>query len=143
MMMLRSDSAMPRGIRNNNPLNIRKGQDWEGETATERDPEFESFRSPEYGIRAAARIINNYRSYYGLTTVRGIISRWAPPTNDKGEFENDTESYIASVANALGVTPDTPLTAADTPNLISAMIYHENGQQPYSMDTIMTGVAMA
>lgn len=135
-MILRSDSAAPRGIRNNNPLNIRKGQDWQGEVQG-NDTDFETFESPEYGIRAAARIINNYETLYGLNTVRGIVSRWAPAS------ENDTESYIESVASAVGVSPDTPLTDTDTPALISAMILHENGEQPYSMDTIAAGVALA
>ncbi|MBO9490739.1 structural protein [Endozoicomonas sp. G2_1] len=141
MMSARSDT--PRGIRNNNPLNIRENHrvdyDWEGEHPLDLDSEFEEFVSPQKGIRAAARILRNYRVNRGLDTVSGIISRWAPPKNEKGEFENHTESYIKSVAQKINIDPHQVLSERDYPSLIKAMIYHENGQQPYSSDTINQG----
>ncbi len=140
------NTAKPRGIRNNNPLNIRENDkvdyDWVGESLFDSDADFEEFSSPVYGIRAAARVLKNYRNKYNLNTVTGIITRWAPPKNDAGEFENDTQAYIDSVAGKVGIDANEPLAEVDYTRLISAMIYHENGQQPYSVDEIQQGFEM-
>ena len=122
----------PRGIRNNNPLNIRKSADnWQGSVGD--DGEFVQFAKATKGIRAAARILKNYRDRYGLDTVSGVVNRWAPPN------ENDTGSYINSVSQRIGVAPNQTLTDVDYPRLIAAMIHHENGKQPYSFDVIEEG----
>lgn len=115
----------PRGIRNNNPLNIRISADaWQG--ATGDDGEFVTFETPFYGLRAAARTLRTYADKHGIKTVKSILHRWAPPT------ENDTESYIRSVTSKTGLSPDDKLySATDYQRLLTAMIYHENGQQPY------------
>ncbi|KEQ15660.1 hypothetical protein GZ77_03500 [Endozoicomonas montiporae] len=131
---------LPRGIRNNNPLNIREnaGTDyqWEGERIKDDDPEFEEFTNPVYGIRAGARVLASYRRR-GVVTLGDIIATWAPPT------ENDTESYINGVAQATGLQPYNTVEPNHYPALIAAMIRHENGIQPYSMELIRTGVALA
>jgi len=122
----------PRGIRNNNPLNIREnGTKWLGRAGD--DGAFVQFESASLGIRAAARILKNYRDKYGLNTVSGIINRWAPPV------ENDTNSYVNSVAKKTNVDVYQVLSDSDYPNLIRAMIYHENGQQPYTNQVINDG----
>lgn len=131
-------SSSARGIRNNNPGNIRhaKGTQWQGASAEQTDPAFVQFIAPEWGIRAMAKILRNYASR-GIVTVSGIISTWAPAT------ENDTASYIAAVSNSLGVAPGKPLTSEDYAPLIAAIIKHENGTQPYPFELIKKGVALA
>ena len=52
--------ALPRGIRNNNPLNIRKGNNWKGERPNQTDKEFEEFESMQMGLRAAFILLRNY-----------------------------------------------------------------------------------
>lgn len=132
LIMILREQQKPRGIRNNNPLNIREnGTKWKGKVGD--DGEFTQFKSPEMGIRAAARILRNYRNNYGLTTVYEIISRWAP------SVENDTTSYIESVAVKLGIDKNEQLLSSDYPQLIEAMILQENGQQPYSSKIIKSG----
>lgn len=130
---------MVRGIRNNNPGNIRlSGDKWEGLSATQSDPSFFQFASAEYGIRALAKILKTYRDTYGLTTVSEIITRWAPPT------ENDTRAYITAVAADMQVDPNSPLDfSVELAPLVSAIIKHENGINPYSYATVATGVSMA
>lgn len=124
----------PRGIRNNNPLNIRKSSDnWQGKTGD--DGAFVIFDTPHNGIRAAGRLLKTYRDKYGLVSIRGIINRWAPPS------ENDTESYITSVEKQTGLFRDLTLQAADYPAVVAAMIRHENGQQPYELALITAAVA--
>jgi len=137
------DCTVPRGIRLNNPGNIKEAPgdktQWQGERATDDDPVFEEFVSPEAGIRALARILAGYQIRYGLNTVAGIITRWAPGC------ENDTGAYIAHVASRLGVTPDQTIdiTKAETlADLAEAIIRHENGQQPYSREVILAGIGM-
>jgi hypothetical protein len=134
------DKSLPRGIRNNNPGNIRKSKDkWQGLADIQPDTEFFSFVDPVYGIRALAKILRNYRDRYGLNTVQGIINRWAPPV------ENNTGAYVRMVANKVGVAPTEPLTwdAGQMRRLVSAIIQHENGQQPYNMATIADGISRA
>lgn len=131
-----------RGVRNANPGNIRWGDAWQGLVAPAQrtDPSFCQFTDPVYGIRAMARIFAKYQDAYGLKTVRGIIERWAPPS------ENNTESYVANVAHLIGVGPDVSINvhdAATMETLIKAVIQHENGEQPYDSATIDKGIALA
>jgi hypothetical protein len=114
-----------RGIRNNNPGNIRlSAEKWQGLSDAQTDSSFFQFVSMDYGVRAMARILVNYSDKYGLNTVRSIISRWAPPT------ENNTDAYINAVAGSIGVGPDEPIDVHDSNTLfqlIRAVITHENG----------------
>lgn len=132
--------TMTRGLRNNNPGNIRLNGSiaWLGQSPSQLDPDFVQFSSPEYGIRALARLLSNYYTRYNLDTVDALISRYAPST------ENNTHAYIDSVANSIGVDAYTPIDVnAYLPSLISAIIRHENGLQPYSGDTILKGISLA
>lgn len=129
-----------RGIRNNNPGNIRKGAKWQGLSAEQTDSEFCVFSQPEYGIRALCRILRTYQRKYGLRDVHSIINRFAPPV------ENDTESYIKSVCLKLDVTPETLIDLEEKGimlNLLKAIIRHENGEQPYSDEVLLQGIEMA
>jgi len=126
----------PRGIRNNNPGNIRVSADkWQG--AIGDDGAFFIFDTPENGIRALARILKNYRTKYNLKNIAGIIARWAPAS------ENNTASYIQAVARSTGHNAgDTlALNLADYGPLVSAIILHENGLNPYPQSTIDAGVS--
>ena len=93
---------MTRGLRNNNPLNIRHSADqWQGARAQQTDPSFVQFESMAYGYRAAWKVLETYWNHFtghGLAfNVRSIISRWAPPK------ENDTENYIRTVLRISGL----------------------------------------
>ncbi|MBE6447939.1 MAG: structural protein [Alphaproteobacteria bacterium] len=132
-------NQLPRGIRNNNPGNIRYGSNWQGLNPNSRniDPAFCVFTSSVYGIRALAKVLINYKKIHSLNTVRQIISRYAPPN------ENQTTAYIQSVAKQLGVVPDTVINVEERGVLtvfIKAIIRMENGIQPYSDPTIQQGI---
>ncbi|MDQ1226480.1 hypothetical protein QE443_002641 [Pantoea ananatis] len=125
-----------RGIRNNNPGNIRWGDEWKGlvPEVQRTDKSFCQFKTPEFGIRAMIIILRNYQSKYGLKTITGIIKRWAPPN------ENDTQAYIRSVAQATGTDADKPIDLTDSRKLfplLQAIIKHENGTQPYEYDVFI------
>ena len=79
--------TLPRGFRNNNPLNIRKGSKWKGLSPVQADKSFCVFTEMRYGIRAAIYLLLKYYNKYNLHTLYDIISRWAP------QFENDTWNY--------------------------------------------------
>lgn len=125
----------PKGIRNNNPLNVEKsGDQWQGMTGN--DGRFVIFSSPFYGIRAAARILKNYRDKYGLNTVAGIINRWAPPSDN-----NPTQRYADFVATKAGLQVNQVIPTAYYSRVVSAMIHFENGYNPYDQNTITSAVA--
>ncbi|EDU7983796.1 structural protein [Salmonella enterica subsp. diarizonae] len=132
----------PRGIRNNNPGNIRWGDDWKGlvPKSQRTDKDFCQFITPEYGIRAMIVILRNYQRKHGLNTITGIINRWAP-TN-----ENNTQAYIDSVAKTTGTAPDQFVHTDDSRfmmKLLQAIIRHENGVQPYGFDMFVRAVELA
>lgn len=120
-----TNSKIPRGIRNNNPLNIRIGNTWLGEVKNPTDNEFEQFVHVCYGLRAGFILLKRYINRYKLNTIEKIISRWAPHN------ENNTRSYINQVARGMNISPDTPLLYEDQNticNLVYEMVYVENGQ---------------
>lgn len=95
---------MSRSERNNNPGNIRlTGDRWRGQVLPPPDRGFVTFREPKWGYRALFVVLEGYMLRHGLRTIRGIIGRYAPPT------ENSTRSYIRSVCRATGWGPDDPL----------------------------------
>lgn len=120
----------PRGIRNNNPLNIRKGNDWKGERPEQEDKAFEEFTSMEYGIRAGFIILRKYiTGYNGLTqkfnTIEKMISRWAPA------IENKTAAYISQVSKMTGIPATLKISFAQRSFMVAivdAMIFVECGQ---------------
>ena len=131
---------VPRGIRNHNPGNIRKGENWKGLSDKQTDSPFCVFVSPEYGIRALVKVLLTYYKKYQLNTVKKIIGRYAPPN------ENETESYIQSVAGMLGVLPDEVIDVSSPAVLLvllRAIIRHENGIQPYSTEQLVEGLKLA
>lgn len=137
-----SIKKLPRGIRNNNPGNIdhNPANKWQGELPHDKaiEPRFSRFVSPEFGIRALAKILLNYQNKHGLNTVRKIINRWAPPV------ENDTGAYAEQVAKACGVSPDAVISVGQLlPLIVPAIIKHENGQQPYTAEQVSAGIQMA
>lgn len=121
---------MPRGIRNNNPGNIRHGtQTWAGEAVKQDDPSFITFKTPEYGIRALMKILRTYYDKYSLITIRMMIMRYAPPN------ENDTEAYIAAVSKRTGIGAGEVIDDLEKViiSLAEVIVLHENGHAPDDM----------
>ena len=130
-----------RGLRNNNPLNIRRSTDrWQGAATTQTDKEFVQFKSMAYGYRAAWRTLHTY--YKRLSdrkkhfTVENIIHRWAPPT------ENDTKAYIRTVLTLTSIggkenllPPPNASGYYKLSRLLAAMTVMENGIRMSQVDT--------
>lgn len=133
------DKTPPRGIRNNNPLNIKynPANKWLGQVGS--DGTFCIFDTAVNGIRAGAILLRKYMSTYGLNTLAAITSKWSPDVNGL------SGAYASSVSKFIGVATGAVLNAsADTLALIiRGMIAVENGAKYlnyYSDATIKTGV---
>lgn len=131
---------LPRGIRNNNPLNIRRSKDqWQGMKKVQSDTQFCEFETLDWGWRAAFKLLTRtYYHQYRLYTIKGIISRWAPPN------ENNTRVYIENVSRLTGIGPDEPLgIPSDKPArwiaLGLAMAIQENGQTSIDYFAMLRG----
>jgi len=114
-------AGLPRGLRNNNPGDLRAGDDWKGETGVDQDG-FIIFQDIAWGVRAMGTVIVNDIAK-GLDTIRKLITHYAPPS------ENPTARYIASVAADTGLDPDQviPLDLDTLASLIRGMINFELG----------------
>lgn len=131
---------MTRGIKNHNPGNIEAGAPWQGLADPSSDGRFCIFKGPTWGIRAIARTLITYQDQHRIRTVRGIIKRWAPPS------ENDTRSYAKHVASKVGVEVGERIDVHDYATmrpLVEAIILHENGAQPYAAAQIDKGLLLA
>ena len=131
---------LPRGIRNNNPLNIRRSKNqWQGMKKVQSDTQFCQFETLDWGWRAAFKLLTRtYYHQYRLYTIKGIISRWAPPN------ENNTRVYIENVSRLTGIGPDEPLgIPSDKPArriaLGLAMAIQENGQTSIDYFAMLRG----
>lgn len=114
-----------RGLRNLNPGNIRRSKvRYRGERVESSDPEFRQFESIEAGYRAMFVLLHTYATRHDCTTLRRIISRYAPPS------ENNTEGYIRRVAAITGLDPDATLDTRSQRTMVDvvrAMSEVENG----------------
>lgn len=130
------DPSLPRGIRNNNPLNLSYVAGQPGVQGS--DGRFGRYATPEEGIAASVRQLQMY-GQRGLTTPAQIIGRWAPPS------ENNTGAYVAAVARRAGLAPNQPINLSDpavVSRLVGAMAHHENGR-PIDDAVVQRGVQMA
>lgn len=123
---------MSRGLKNNNPGNIRRSRvRYVGEVSPSADAEFKQFESVAYGYRAMFVLLDSYRRRYSLNTIRQMINRYAPPT------ENFTEGYIRFVAQRTGIRPDEVLdtrSERDMVPIVMAMSEIENGVKAVAAD---------
>lgn len=91
----------PRGLRNNNPGNIRNNDKvkWQGEVdpQSKRDFTFEEFKDRASGYRALLKLLRNYQKLHGCRTIVDYIQRWAP------DIENNTSGYITRVCQEMQV----------------------------------------
>lgn len=124
----------PRGLRNNNPCNIRICKTiYEGEIIPSKDKAFKQFRTMAYGYRAAFVLLHYYYYKLKLKTIRKMLNRWAPPT------ENNTDAYIQNVSTDTDYYPDREIDITDGDlmvRIVAAMSKVENGQAAVLADVI-------
>lgn len=146
------ETKLPRGYRNNNPLNIdyynRYGQvanNWQGQTGVEPEGRFAQFKTMPYGYRAALITLRTYIKKYGANTIAKMVGRWAPAAADN----NNTDNYIRFVSNMTDINKDQIIDRNDADSLckiVYAMTLFENGENDLTrqmglpnMETIKLG----
>ena len=152
-------APLPRGIRQNNPFNIRFswanrwiGKVWpEGESS--ETPAFETFKehqgfpAPVWGLRAGMILTRNHwrgkpdRGLPGARTIEALITLHAP-----AEDNNPLDAYIRYVATAVGVAPQAPVDISRRGimrRFAHAVVQFENGQDPYAEDLYSQALDLA
>lgn len=135
-------ALLPRGVRNNNPGNIRKNPNfvWHGEKGVD-EKGFVIFDTPENGYRAMARTLTTYYNKRGLKSIAQIISRYAPPS------ENPTSEYIKTVSTKINYPAFQEMQEdkffAMLPRIIHAMSEVEVGKDHYKLSQAQQGVMSA
>lgn len=113
----------PRGVRNHNPLNIVIGNDWQGESKYQTDPQFEVFIADEFGFRAAFIILRRYINKYHRHTITAIVHSWCP--------DSTADVYVSIVSQRTGIHAAAPIRFEDKKTMVAiaqAMAYVETGQ---------------
>ena len=135
------EKQLPRGMRNNNPLNIRHcASRWLGMADEQTDKDFVQFKALRWGIRAAFVIIRTYIKQYRCDTITRIVSRWAPAS------ENNTKAYIDRVVKFTGLQADKKLKFEDKTficSIVQAMHVVECGGEFIPFMDFESGYAMA
>ena len=121
----KGDKRGSRGLRNDNPLNIRHGKSqWVGMREKQTDKSFVQFTESMYGYRAAFVLLKNYIGK-GKDTIGKIIAKWAPSSDG-----NNTQSYINYVSKSTGIKASHALKWEDKDDLVEivrSMAHMESG----------------
>jgi hypothetical protein len=135
-------TKVPLGIRLNNPFNIRyvANSGWQGLDHEAVNISFETFRTPVWGIRAAAVLMINHFDKRQADTIEKLVTIWAPPS------ENNTAHYIQRVADYSGFDPKQTLNLHHYEHLAPVMLgmmEEEIGSDPYTKEQFDSGLARA
>lgn len=96
------------------------------------------FSDVRYGISAIAKILWYYQSHYGLNTIRQMVTRYAPPS------DNNTNQYIEFVTAGVhsytgfnNVNADSVIDFTATPMLVTVFVHYiikmeQSKDVPYS-----------
>lgn len=126
--MAKTITQTPRGIRNNNPLNLRISKSsWQGKVSINTDGAFEQFISMPWGIRAGIINMRTLIRRAAPCTLANLIAMWAPASDG-----NNVRAYQRQVAVRSGISLGTVLSPSDLDTLAliaSAMAYVECGQE--------------
>ena len=139
--MQQTTKQVSRGLRNNNPLNIRRGGDrWQGSTRVQKDPDFVTFKELKWGYRAAWKVLATYSRRFAKErkpfNLFHILSQWAPETDG-----NNVRAYVHAVMKLGGIggrehfpQPDCVSGYRRLPALLMAMTCVECGVKPSEVD---------
>lgn len=140
----RDDDTRPRGIRNNNPGNIKfkEGNNWKGKVPfdknTDENKTFEQFTEYKWGVRAMILLLIIYMRN-GYDTLDKIIRRYT-----SGDSKSSQDAYITYVSVSAGISPTKILTPTKTNlrELVIAMTHWENNTDAVSKAQFDAGYAL-
>jgi hypothetical protein len=124
---LDGEIVQPRGVRNNNPGNLRPGPAWAGLKGDDGGG-YSTFYTPFWGLRAASDNLKNYTADDGINTLQAVANRWAPSgdNNDPGQYAG-----TLSIVSGFGVDDTIDLTDPATNQLVlKGIVQAENGLKP-------------
>ena len=114
------------GQRNNNYGNLRTTDAFEGKTGVNKS--YDTYETPEKGMRALARVLDTYSSKHGINTIDQLINRYAPASDSTG---GSHENYKKFLAQKLGVSPNDPIDVKSRrAEIMDAIIRFENKNRP-------------
>jgi len=114
------------GQRNNNYGNLRTTDAFEGKTGVNKS--YDTYETPEKGMRALARVLDTYSSKHGINTIDQLINRYAPASDNTG---GSHENYKRFLAQRLGVSPNDPIDVKGRrADIMDAIIRFENKNRP-------------
>lgn len=122
-----------RGLRNNNPGNIRLSSTRYLGEVDSTDSAFKQFKSMAHGYRAMFVLLYTYQKKHHLNTIAAMISRYAPAV------ENHTEAYINAVSEWSGVPATCRITTTNGDimvPIVAAMSRVENGVFAHMPDVV-------
>ena len=118
-----------RGIRNNNPGNIKLSNTaWKGKVPNDQntDGTFEQFQDMPHGIRAVYRLLITYANKHKLRTVDEIIDRWAPSGENSETARANYKRFVLDLAGT-----DIMATPSDLQKFAAGIMSFENGGNQY------------
>lgn len=127
----RDSDNLPRGIRNNNPGNIKCFDNWQGSIGVD-DRGFCIFSNMFYGVRALLKLLHTYYFKYELTTLVAIFERYAPE-----EDNNDPNVYAMVVGDEMGIGIHNEFSwdLENVVSLVRGIVKVENGRDLGSIVT--------
>lgn len=125
--------SIPRGLRNNNPLNIKRSpQVFQGESKFNTDPVFKKFCNVIMGYRAAFCILRTYVQLRGCETLQDVITRWCPDNEVLEAYVN----FVSVRANVLPTDIVQLYNLQQMTDIVSAMSLFENGIPAVRLDVV-------
>lgn len=122
-----------RAVRDNNPGNLMTGGRiiYAGQTGEDSDG-YATFATWDAGVRAADLNLQSYAKR-GVDTPSEIAHTWST---------TDQDAYTTNLANALGVTPNTPLNLTDpnVRNTVLGAIFHQEDSQYNASSTPLSSM---
>jgi len=126
------EQKLPRGIRNNNPGNLRSG--YAMPVGVPKEDGFAHFATMDDGLYSLAMLVHHYYSISGLKTVSAFIQRYAPSSeNDVMMYEKAVAARIRFNSADIGTKDLRLMDGWRAFDFIRAIISVENGNPPASL----------
>lgn len=152
-MEVAANYTQVRNVRNNNPGNIKinKANAWEGRVGNKKEKTFETFKSPEYGVRALNKVVD--ANIKATKTFEEFVNRYASEPSEQeyykknGKLKPALQNYANALAKSQGVTNSKSKFPGklDKAAWLRAIIKHEGGADAlnyYTDDIINAGIQM-
>jgi len=128
------------GQRNNNYGNLRTTDAFLGKTGS--NSSYDTYETPEMGLRALARVLDTYSTKHGINTIDALVNRYAPASDNTG---GSHENYKKFLSQQLGIGINDPVDVRGRrAEIMDAIIRFENKNRALaSQDQIQQAILAA